>query len=334
MRSERSAITLTIALVGYWALSSFGGSALAQSGPIDPNLAQDASPRPSLELSYTSSLNRQFPIYVFEADQGAGTGSNPALVMFHGGSWRTGEPRQFFRQAEVWNRLGVTVFLPVYALERTHGATPQQSVEDAFRAWQAVHQNAEALGIDSTAIAAGGGSAGGHLAAGLATLTPPAAITGHSPPTGLILFNPVIDNSPQGYGADRIGPEWRSYSPLHNIGPAHPPTLFMLGDRDTLIPTETAERYCEAVRVSARCELIIYPEATHGWFNREGFVDTLRDSTRFIAEMFSLDPVTFADLDRGAASSRVEDEAVEPEDPGTAAVSDHNASSEPISDDE
>jgi acetyl esterase/lipase len=334
MRSERSAITLTIALVGYWALSSFGGSALAQSGPIDPNLAQEASPRPSLELSYTSSLNRQFPIYVFKPDRGSGTETSPALVMFHGGSWRTGEPRQFFRQAEVWNRLGVTVFLPVYALERTHGATPQKSVEDAFRAWQAVRENAASLGIDPTAIAAGGGSAGGHVAAGLATLTPPASVSGHRPPAGLILFNPVIDNSPEGYGADRIGPEWRSYSPLHNIGPGHPPTLIMLGDRDTLIPTETAERYCEAVRVSARCELIIYPEAAHGWFNNEGFVDTLRDSTRFIAEMFSLDPVTFANLDRVDASSPLDEEADEPEGPRSATVSQDTASSEPVRDNE
>jgi acetyl esterase/lipase len=316
------------------AISVLGGPVLAQVQPIDASQAAEANPRPSRELTYTSSLNRPFPIYVFEAARGPGTGPGPALVMFHGGSWRNGEPRQFFRQAAVWNRLGVTVFLPVYALERTHGATPQQSVEDAFRAWQAIHQNAGALGIDPTAIAAGGGSAGGHLAAALATLTPTASVTSHSPPTALVLFNPVIDNSPEGYGADRIGPEWRSYSPLHNIGPAHPPTLFMLGDRDTLIPTETAERYCEAVRVSARCELIIYPEAMHGWFNNAGFVDTLRDSTRFIAEIFSLDPATFADADAADASSPLNDAAVELEGPPTAAVSEDTASSEPIRDDE
>jgi acetyl esterase/lipase len=261
-----------------------------------------SDPIPPAEFSYTSSLGREFPIYVFPANRPAGAPPAPAIVMFHGGSWRRGEPKQFYRQATVWNRLGVTVLLPVYALADTHGATPQQSVEDAFRAWQTVHQNAVSLGIDPAAIAAGGGSAGGHLAAALATLTPPAGITRHLPPTALVLFNPVIDNSPEGYGADRIGPEWRSYSPLHNIGTGHPPTLIMLGDRDVLIPTETAERYCEAVRVSALCEVIIYPDAIHSWFNDAGFVETLRDSTRFMAETFSLEPVVFAEPGRAGAS--------------------------------
>jgi acetyl esterase len=323
-----------VALAVSGAISIWSGPAFAQMQPIDPSVAEEASPRPSRELIYTSSLNRAFPIYVFEADRGQETGPGPALVMFHGGSWRTGEPRQFFRQAAVWNRLGVTVILPVYALERAHGATPRQSVEDAFRAWQAVHQNAAALGIDPAAIAAGGGSAGGHLAAALATLTPPAAVTGHSPPTALVLFNPVIDNSPEGYGADRIGPEWRSYSPLHNIGPGHPPTLIMLGDRDVLVPEETAERYCGAVRASARCELIIYPEATHGWFNDDGFLETLRDSTQFIAELFALDPVTFVDVADADASLLLDDDLAGQEGATSNPGSQTHALPEPVPADE
>lgn len=308
-RSARGGSLRVAALAACWAVASLGGTAFAQSAPVDPHLVQASSPGPTSELSYTSSLGREFPIYVFAADRAVGSAPRPALVMFHGGGWQAGEPKQFYRHASVWNQLGVTVILPVYALGRTHGATPQQSIEDAFRAWHVIHQNAAALGIDPGAIAAGGGSAGGHLAAALATLTPPASIGDHRPPSALVLFNPVIDNSPEGYAANRLGPEWRSYSPIHNIGAGHPPTLFMLGDRDALIPTETGARYCEAVRVSARCELIIYPEATHGWFNQDGFVDTLRDSTRFIAETFSLDPVAFKDTRRVDAFLLIDDGA-------------------------
>ena len=309
LRSARGANVGVAALAACWALASWSGMALAQSAPVDPHLVQASSPGPTSELGYMSSLGREFPIYVLAPERAAGSAPGPALVMFHGGGWQAGEPSQFYRQASVWNQLGVTVILPVYALGRTHGATPQQSIEDAFRAWQVIHRNAAALGIDPAAIAAGGGSAGGHLAAALATLTPPDFIDDHQPPFALVLFNPVIDNSPEGYAADRLGPEWRSYSPIHNIGASHPPTLFMLGDRDALIPTETGARYCEAVRVSARCELIIYPDATHGWFNQDGFVDTLRDSTRFIAETFSLDPVAFTDTRRVDAFLLIDDGA-------------------------
>ena len=308
-RSARGGSLRVAALAASWALASLGGTASAQSAPVDPHLVQASSPGPTSELSYMSSLGREFPIHVFPASRPAGSPPSPAIVMFHGGGWRSGDPKQFFRHASVWNRLGVTVLLPVYALADTHGATPQQSIEDAFRAWQMIHRNAAALGIDPAAIAAGGGSAGGHLAAALATLTPPDFIGDHRPPFALVLFNPVIDNSPEGYAADRLGPEWRSYSPIHNIGASHPPTLFMLGDRDALIPTETGARYCEAVQVSARCELIIYPEGTHGWFNEEGFVDTLRDSTRFIAETFALEPIAFAEPGRADVPVQIGDGA-------------------------
>jgi acetyl esterase/lipase len=272
-------------------------------------MVKESKPSPDLELSYTSSLGRDFPIYVFKAEQPTRSGRSPAIVMFHGGSWQRGTPEQFYRHASVWNQLGVTVILPVYALGQTHGATPQHSVEDAFRAWREIHKNARLLGIDPKAIAAGGGSAGGHLAAGLATLTPPASIDDHVPPTALVLFNPAIDNSPDGFGADRLGPGWQSYSPFHNIAAGHPPTLFMLGDRDVLIPVETGQRYCEQVRPSASCQLIIYPEGAHGWFNTNGFVDTLRDSTRFIAETFSLPPLPFKDTRRVDAFMLIKDGA-------------------------
>jgi len=272
------------------ALISMAVPACAQSTLIDPYSVQKSKVSPDFEISYTSSLGREFPIYVFRAD---GPAPRPALVMYHGGSWKRGTPDQFYRQAKVWNQLGITVFLPVYALGETHGATPQQSTMDAFLSWQAVRQNAELLGIDANASAAGGGSAGGHLAAALATLQPPSTLVDHQAPMALVLFNPVIDNSPAGFGAKSLGPQWQSYSPLHHISAEHPPTLFMLGDSDTLIPVETGERYCQDVRAWARCELIIYPGGTHSWFNKDGFADTLRDSTRFLAETFSLEPVQF-----------------------------------------
>lgn len=62
-------------------------------------------------------------------------------------------------------------------------------------------------------------------------------------PAALVLFNPVIDNSPAGYGYGVIGEHYRFFSSLHNIKKGAPPTLIMLGREDRLIPTATAGYY-------------------------------------------------------------------------------------------
>ena len=36
-------------------------------------------------------------------------------------------------------------------------------------------------------------------------------------PNALVLFNPVYDNGPDGYGHDRVCQVWETFSPLHNI---------------------------------------------------------------------------------------------------------------------
>lgn len=81
-------------------------------------------------------------------------------------------------------------------------------------------------------------------------------------PNALVLYNPVIDNGPAGYGHDRIGTAYRSFSPLHNLSPAAPPTLCLLGTKDPLIPVATARYYQMASeRLGARCEIALYKGA-------------------------------------------------------------------------
>ncbi|MDZ7720772.1 MAG: dienelactone hydrolase family protein [Balneolaceae bacterium] len=88
----------------------------------------------------------------------------------------------------------------------------------------------------------------------------------------MILFNPVIDNGPGGYGYDRIGDAYKDFSPLHNIKKGAPPTILFLGTNDDLIPVETAKYYQKVMEnVDSRCELHLYDEQEHGFFNYRNF---------------------------------------------------------------
>src|SRR5690606_38254400 len=108
-------------------------------------------------------------------------------------------------------------------------------------------------------------------------------------PAALVLFNPVIDNSKQGYGYGRLGERYRDFSPLHNMRPEAPPTIFFLGTQDKIIPVETARRYKEAMEASGnRCELILYENQEHGFFNHknpEFYRNTVYETDRFLRSL-------------------------------------------------
>ena len=90
-------------------------------------------------------------------------------------------------------------------------------------------------------------------------------------PNLLILYNPVIDNGPGGFGHDRVADYWEKISPMHNITGYSPPVLFMVGDRDRLVPVETAEKFKSKVaKGGSECRLIVYPDQPHGFFNYRG----------------------------------------------------------------
>ncbi|WP_299546851.1 prolyl oligopeptidase family serine peptidase [Seonamhaeicola sp.] len=91
-------------------------------------------------------------------------------------------------------------------------------------------------------------------------------------PNALVLFNPVIDNGPGGYGYERIGDEYPKFSPVHNLNMEAPPTIFFLGTEDDLVPVETAMYYQKVMEnMDRRCELNLYKGKGHGFFNYRNF---------------------------------------------------------------
>ncbi len=207
----------------------------------------------------------------------AKTDKRAAIVFFHGGSWSGGWKTFMSPQCHALASHGMVAMSAAYRVTgRPPKSTPAECVRDAKSAMRWVRSHASELGIDPQRIAAGGGSAGGHLAAATAYLdgyNEPGEDTSVScRPSALVLFNPVIDNKPGGgypYGPQPIAKTWKGWSPMHNITPDKAvPTIFMLGDKDHLIPVATGEEYKKITEAAgAVCELVVYPGAKHGYFS-------------------------------------------------------------------
>jgi dienelactone hydrolase len=83
-----------------------------------------------------------------------------------------------------------------------------------------------------------------------------------------VLFNPVIDNGPGGYGYERIGERYLEISPLHNIKKGAAPTIMFFGDNDQHVPVSTIKLYKQKLKeVGTFCKLYIYKGQKHGFFN-------------------------------------------------------------------
>ncbi len=200
----------------------------------------------------------------------------PAIVFFYGGGWNHGSINQFEPHAKYFSKRGLVCFLVDYRTKNKNNTTPFESLKDAKSAIRFIREHSAEFNIDTTKIIAAGGSAGGHLAASTALINHYNEETDDLSlscvPNALLLFNPVIDNSPGGYGYERVGEEYQNFSPLHNIKKGAPPTIILLGTKDKLIPVETVEYYKKVMEnIGSRCDLKLYEGADHGFFNYKNF---------------------------------------------------------------
>ena len=212
-------------------------------------------------------------LHVFNPNGHRDSDQRPAIVFFFGGGWNGGTPKQFDPHCRYLASRGMVAITAEYRVKSRNKTTPFECVKDGKSAIRWVRENAGKLGVDPRRIAAGGGSAGGHVAAatgnclGLEEKGENLKIS--SKPDALVLFNPVYDNSAKGFGHNRVKPRWKEISPMHNIAKGSPPTVVFLGTKDKLIPVSTAKEYEKRlVAVGSRSELHLYKNATHGFFNK------------------------------------------------------------------
>lgn len=239
------------------------------------NLFAHSEGLPSV-ITYKQIDTVRLNLFVYKPDCFKKSEKYPAIVFFFGGGWNNGSTTQFETLAKHCTSKGMFSVLVDYRVNKTHGTTPFEALKDAKTAIRYLRKNAEGLGIDPQKIVASGGSAGGQLAAACYTNETINESTDllqiSSKPNVLVLFNPVIDNSKDGYGYDRIKNKFPEFSPLHNIKKGFPSTIFFLGTNDKLIPVSTAEMFKNKIEaVGSRCDLHLYKGAEHGFFNSQKY---------------------------------------------------------------
>lgn len=181
----------------------------------------------------------------------------PAVLIIHGGGWRSGNKTQHHSMAQQLAALGYVCFTPEYRLS-TEALYPA-AVHDLKAAIRWMHAHAKTYNIDTAKIAVAGFSAGGELAAFLGATNGMAGYDGKDcyslQPSNV---DAVIDldgtlsfvhpESGEGDDSKRISAAtywfgypkkdalelWTEASPLTHVGKHTPPTLFINSSVDRM----------------------------------------------------------------------------------------------------
>lgn len=243
-------------------------------------------------LVYKKADDRELKLFIEKPADWKVSDKRPAIVFFFGGGWVGGTPGQFKKQSEYLATRGmVGVRVEYRVIPKGDKGPPLVCCADAKSAMRYVRSRAADLGIDPHRIASAGGSAGGHLAAftGLVTGLDDAQddLAVSCKPDAMVLFNPVFNNGPGQWAHERVGARFLEFSPTHHVAKDAPPTIVFLGDSDRLIPVSVLKEFeADMKKVGARCDAHIYPNAAHGFFNKDPhFTLTLIEADKFFASL-------------------------------------------------
>jgi acetyl esterase len=182
----------------------------------------------------SAGVERKMEIY-FPPNHNPTKSKVPGLILFHGGGWSGGELGQFRYACDYFASRGLVCATAEYQMLGKTGmpalkegeSKKRVCVTDAKSAIRWFKKNAAELGIDSSRIITGGGSAGGHISA-LATMNP-----GLNDPTdpkdidanvvAYLWFNPAFQVG------DEKDPE---IDILTHLKADLPPAIVFFGDKD------------------------------------------------------------------------------------------------------
>lgn len=210
----------------------------------------------------------------------------PAIIFFHGGGWYKGSIRQFKPQAQYFAQRGITGLVVDYRIASRDHTTIYDAVYDAVDAVKYIIQHAKKFGINPHKIILCGGSAGGHLA--LISAFQLKGELRNFNTVAMVLFNPVINTGPNGYGYRRLRDSYRLIDPIEHIPVNPPPAILFYGTKDQFIPEKQAKDFCQLYKAQGGiCALKFYKGQRHGFWNyrrkeKQYFIETMRQADRFL----------------------------------------------------
>lgn len=213
---------------------------------------------------YKKVDGRELAVHIFKPEKQESP--SPAVVWYHGGGWNPkGKAGQFFEHGKILAKMGmVSISVDYRGYEGDKDSRDiSGSIADAKSAFRWVREHAEDLNIDQARIAVGGGSAGGHLAAAVATLpgfdSPQDNLETPLNPSLQLLFNPALDpknmSSPQ-------------FAPLKTVREGIAPAVIFHGKDDTTVPITQIYDYQRAMdKLGSECHVFAYGDQAHAFFN-------------------------------------------------------------------
>ncbi len=228
-------------------------------------------------VTYKKVGEVELKLHVFKPENHQIGDKRPAVVFFFGGGWSGGTPRQFYQQSRFLAKQGMVAFAAEYRVSGVHKTSPYECVKDGKSAIRWVREYATQWGVDPERIVSSGGSAGGHVAActgliqGFEEEGEKSEFS--SVPNAMVLFNPVIDTTAEGFGAQRFqkGKE-TELSPCHHVRKGIVPTIVFHGTTDQTTPFENVERFTRLMKEAGNtCVLVPFEGRRHGFFNGSFF---------------------------------------------------------------
>ena len=238
--------------------------------------------------TYAAADGSELPMLIFEPEEGIPPVAG--IVMFHGGALHSGSADGLAPHCRRLAARGIFAVSAGYRVIDRGAASIDDCIADVRRAIAHFADLAAARGLDPARLAAGGSSAGGHLALVAAMIAADQPAPAAEPcVAAVVALNPVVDllaYSPeeQRNVADevaRIAPgRLAEYSPAEFVRPGNPPTLIQHGTRDAIGSIDTMRRFRDVmVEAGNDCVLIEYEGAEHAFHYFPEYLDTVNDAT-------------------------------------------------------